>query len=549
MTRVAAILLVMSGAGEASPPVHAAPIVPAPPSVAAVDTPARAGSLDVSWAGSVDATGGYLVEHASATGEFTQTSVGMTTAHRINGLARGVTWRVRIRAVDAATGPSEPSGEVALRLPPLAARLMVRLQVAGGAVRACAGARAACVVETTRAGHLQLRASAPLELAGSRVELEIRHRQPGTRRFRTVGHRRFRLAAADVGAGAPLAAVVHHSGTWCTAVRLVDADDVVLAAEPPTCIRFRPPVEIGWAGDIVVGSRYGLPPNGGRNQFDHVARLLGAPDLMIGNYEGTLSRGGTPRCVEGAALCYLFQAPPERARNLRDAGFDVMNLANNHGLDYGEDSRRQTIRALARVGVGAAGLPGRVTIVQVEDTRVGIVGMSPYAGTTSMRSPDAVRSLVREARRRADIVVMCMHVGLEGPAGAHVPRGADYGTRTRAAARAAIDAGADVVFGSGPHVVRGVERWRGRYVVYSAGNFAGWRNFGGGGLLSQSGIVRMTFDHRGRPAAAAWDPVVLRGPGIPHPDRTGVVIRRVAALSRADFGRRAPRFERDGRFR
>jgi poly-gamma-glutamate capsule biosynthesis protein CapA/YwtB (metallophosphatase superfamily) len=313
-------------------------------------------------------------------------------------------------------------------------------------------------------------------------------------------------------------------------------------------VRHRPPIELGWAGDIVVGSHYGLPPNGGRDQFDAVDHLLRAPDLMIGNYEGTLSRGGRARCG-GGGLCYLFQAPPERARNLAAAGFDVMNLANNHALDFGEDSRRQTVRALERVGVRAAGLPGRVTIVRVEDTTVGIVGMSPYPGTTNMRSRSAVHALVASARRRADVVVVAMHAGLEGAAGAHVPRGADYGTDTRGAVHAAIDAGADVVFGSGPHVVRGVERYRGRYVVYSSGNFAGWRNFGLGGLTSQSGVVRMTFDHRGRPTAAAWDGVVLRGPGIPWPDRSGEVVRRVASLSRADFGRRAARFTRDGSFR
>ena len=162
------------------------------------------------------------------------------------------------------------------------------------------------------------------------------------------------------------------------------------------------------------------------------------------------------------------------------------------------------------------------------------------AGTCA--SCAAIRELVHAARRKGDVVVMAFHAGLEGAAGAHVPRGADYGTNTRAATHAAIDAGADVVFGSGPHVVRGVERYRGRYIVYSSGNFAGYRNFAIGGLTAQSGVVRMTFDSAGIPTAAAWDGVVLEGPGTPRPDRSGTVVRRVAALSNADFGRypRAP---------
>ena len=346
-----------------------------------------------------------------------------------------------------------------------------------------------------------------------------------------------------------LAGIVTAPGTWCLQASLVDqASGAVVLVRAPACVRHRPPIELGWAGDIVVGSHYGLPPNGGRSQFAAVDHLLRAPDLMIGNYEGTLSTGGSSRC-SGGPPCFIFQAPPERARNLRAAGFDAMNLANNHGLDKGADARRQTVTTLARYDMLAAGLPGRVTTVRVADTVVAIVGMSPYPGTTNMRSPAAIRELVHAARRKGDVVVMAFHAGLEGAAGAHVPRGADYGTNTRAATHAAIDAGADVVFGSGPHVVRGVERYRGRYIVYSSGNFAGYRNFAIGGLTAQSGVVRMTFDSAGIPTAAAWDGVVLEGPGTPRPDRSGTVVRRVAALSNADFGRNGARFTRDGSFR
>ena len=86
------------------------------------------------------------------------------------------------------------------------------------------------------------------------------------------------------------------------------------------------------------------------HQQAQVAPLLQRPDLMIGNYEGTLSRGGSSRC-SGGPLCYIFQAPPERARNLAIAGFDVMNLANNHALDYGSAARRQSVAALRAAGV------------------------------------------------------------------------------------------------------------------------------------------------------------------------------------------------------
>ncbi len=432
---------------------------------------------------------------------------------------------------------------------PSALTLASGMRDGDGPFAACAGLAAACPIGTPRGRVLELRASPPAAGAGARVTLEVSWRPPGSRRLRARAPRSMTLGADAAGATVALSSIVQAAGTWCVRARLLDpAGAVAAVTSAATCIRWRPPIELGWAGDIVIGSHYGLPPNGGRDQFRHVDHLLRAPELMIGNYEGTLSRGGSARC-SGGPRCFIFQAPPERARNLRAAGFDVMSLANNHGLDMGTDARRQTVRALEGVGIAAAGLPGRVRIVRVQDTTVGIVGMSPYPGTTNMRSPSAIRAIVGDARRRADVVVVAMHAGLEGAAGAHVPRGADYGTDTRGATRAAIDAGADVVFGSGPHVVRGVERYRGRYIVYSSGNFAGWRNFGIGRLTAQSGVVRMTFDHRGRPVAAAWDGVIIRGPGIPHVDRSGDVVRRVASLSRADFGRRAARFMRDGSFR
>ncbi|MCW2923290.1 MAG: poly-gamma-glutamic synthesis PgsA protein-like protein, partial [Thermoleophilia bacterium] len=131
----------------------------------------------------------------------------------------------------------------------------------------------------------------------------------------------------------------------------------------------------------------------------------------------------------------------------------------------------------------------------------------------------------------------------------HVPRGDDYGTQTRAALHAAVDAGADLVLGSGPHVVRGVERYHGSYIVYSSGNFAGWHNFGIGGLTAQSGVVDLSFDYRGHADGGTWHGVVVDPPGVPRPDRSGRVVRHVASLSRADFGRAGARFSSGGAFR
>ena len=434
-----------------------------------------------------------------------------------------------------------------------AVTLAVSVQLAPGVTRACAGAARPCTVEALPGVAFELRAAPAADGAGRVVDVELLHRVPGSRVFTATG-RRVALADAVVGRRFLLAQVDRRPGVTCLRATLHapaspdGSAPPVEAASGFACTRFRPPIEIGWAGDTVVGSEYGLPPDGGRSLFDAVRSLLRAPDLMIGNYEGTFGSGGSRRC-SGGALCYIFRSPVSRARTLPAAGFDVMNVANNHSLDYGSSGFAQTRSALSGVHLGVAGVPGQVLVEQVEDTRVAIVGVSPYPGMLSMRDLPALRSIVHAADRAGDVVVVTFHAGLEGAAGAHVPHGADYGTNLRAAVHAAVEAGADVVVGSGPHVVRGIERYRGTYIVYSSGNFAGWHTFSLGGLSSQSGVVRFTFDHTGRADGGTWDAVTIGAPGIPRPDRSGRITRRVAELSRADFGSAGVRFGRGGRFR
>jgi hypothetical protein len=147
-----------------------------------------------------------------------------------------------------------------------------------------------------------------------------------------------------------------------------------------------------------------------------------------------------------------------------------------------------------------------------------------------------------------------MHAGAEGADAIHVPSGTEYflGENrgdSRRFAHAVIDAGADLVVGSGPHVIRGVEWYHGRLIAYSTGNFAGYHNFGLGGTLSLSGIVRVTLRPDGSFVKGRWVPVRLVDPGLPRLDSSKGSLHLVALLSKEDFGRRGARFTADGRIR
>lgn len=312
---------------------------------------------------------------------------------------------------------------------------------------------------------------------------------------------------------------------------------------------------VAWVGDITPGSRYGVSPDSGRALFRAVRRDLQGPDLTIGNLEGTLSRGGSSKCgASDGGNCFSFQAPPGHAAGLAWAGFDAMNLANNHSFDFGAGAQRQTVAALHRRGIAHTGTPGRIAMVERRGVRVALMGFVPNAGTADLRDIAGARSLVRTASRHADLVVVLMHAGAEGVRAVRVPHGRERafgGDRgnTRGFSHAVVDAGADLVLGSGPHVLRGMERYRGKLIAYSLGNFAGWKNFSRGGLLSLSGLLAVSVTGTGEVVGGRMLPLRLEGPGVPRPDGSGAAARLVDRLGRLDFGRRAVRLRGDGTLR
>jgi hypothetical protein len=403
----------------------------------------------------------------------------------------------------------------------------------------CSGTTAPCV----RTSLARDRMVVDSDAAGV-VRIDRRYRAPGTRTFHTAASTNVALRSARSTnfAISSSALVGARPGTTCLRVFRSATE-----ASAWKCIRYRPAISIGWAGDITLGSSYGNAPGDGRSVFADVQRFLRGPDLMIGNYEGTLSRGGTSRC-SGGALCYIFQASPKYAKGLRWAGFDVMSVANNHALDKGANARRQTVAAIRAQHMGVTGLPNQVEIRQVADTKVGVVGFGFTEGTMLIRDLANVRRMVRFAARVADVVVVVAHPGEEGSAFQHVPYGDEGGRgNTRQFMHTAIAAGADVVFASGPHVVRGIEQIAGRLAFYSTGNFSGWKNFARGGASSNSGIVDVRLDHDGTFAGDAnFHGVRLVGPGTPTLAGGGSVVSLVRSLSRSDFGSHSPHIARDG---
>jgi poly-gamma-glutamate capsule biosynthesis protein CapA/YwtB (metallophosphatase superfamily) len=167
------------------------------------------------------------------------------------------------------------------------------------------------------------------------------------------------------------------------------------------------------------------------------------------------------------------------------------------------------------------------------------VAFAPYAYDADLLGLAAARSLIGRARREAAVVVVYLHAGAEGPGADHVTGreeyylGEDRGN-PEAFAHLAIDVGASLVIGSGPHVLRGMQFYKGHLIAYSLGNFAGYGNFATAGDLDLSVILHVTLSAAGRFQGARIYPVQFTGAGRPVPG--GGAVAFVARLSMEDFG-------------
>ncbi len=310
-------------------------------------------------------------------------------------------------------------------------------------------------------------------------------------------------------------------------------------------------VTIAAVGDMMLGNTPDLPPSPA-TYLDPVKPILGhGAQIVFGNLEGTLTTAPGSKCSPKSAgkTCFAFRDPPGYARYIAEAGFTVLNDANNHAMDFGPAGQAQTVQTIHAAGLAQTGLPGEITLVTAHGVRVAFLAFAPYGYTASLLDLPAARALIQKAARQAPVVVVYMHAGAEGSAADHVTgheetyAGEDRGN-PEAFAHQAIDAGASLVIASGPHVLRGMQFYRGHLIAYSLGNFAGYGNFGAGGTLSLSAILHVTLSASGQFEQGHLYPLQLSSRGQPIPG--GEATAFVTQLSQSDFGSTAARISAAG---
>ena len=242
--------------------------------------------------------------------------------------------------------------------------------------------------------------------------------------------------------------------------------------------------DINYENERSFNSRWQAEEGDATYFLRNVADLFGSDDLTVVNMEGTLTTSSTRQ-----DKTFAFKGPADYAQILVKGNVETASLANNHSRDYGEQSYTDTISALESAGIGTFGYD-RIDYREVNGVKVALIGTYELAKHLDIQ--DELKQNIKTAKENgAQLVAVYFHWGTEKetvPDETQIQLG-----------HIAIDEGADLVIGSHPHVIQGYEKYNGRYIVYSLGNFC----FGGNPNPSDKDcmIFQQTFTVTGNDVA------------------------------------------------
>jgi poly-gamma-glutamate capsule biosynthesis protein CapA/YwtB (metallophosphatase superfamily) len=328
--------------------------------------------------------------------------------------------------------------------------------------------------------------------------------------------------------------------------QISDASDIL---QPIPSIRKSPQpisqsVTIQAVGDVIPGtnypndrlpknSEYRLIPKSIRSHFQRA-------DILFGNFESTLTKHPYSSKDINKGQIFAFRSPPKYKKLLADARFNVLNIANNHALDFGDIGLRDTQNNLESVGIQTVGDKNQIILMEKNNIKIAMIGFAPYKFYNSIHNLNTAKLLIKEAQKKANIVVVSMHAGAEGNDAIHTKNKTEFFHGENRGnsilfARTMIDAGADLVLGHGPHVPRAMEIYNGKLIAYSLGNFLGYRTLSTVGKKGYSMILETKLNSQGNLESARIIPLLMNQEGIPHIDRNFRTVKLVQYLTKTDF--------------
>ncbi len=309
-------------------------------------------------------------------------------------------------------------------------------------------------------------------------------------------------------------------------------------------------ITVAAVGDIMMGTDYPLPKlpkKDGRFLFGESKGFLRKADIVFGNLEGPLCEEDFPekRAKEGES--YVFRTPPRYVKNLVDAGFNVVSLANNHAGDFGHKGMSSTKKVLKAAGIKYSSKAGEVAEFEINGIRIGLVALSFGPPPRSIVYPEKALEEIDLLSRKYDLLILSIHGGKEGGTALRTENEFEYfldeprGNLVQFA-HEAIERGADLILAHGPHVPRAIEIYQDRLIAYSLGNFCTYR---GMSLDKEKGYAPLLWVELGR------DGEFVRGgivsfiqfpPGGPKRDGEERAWALIKKLSQEDFPETSPFF-------
>jgi hypothetical protein len=307
-------------------------------------------------------------------------------------------------------------------------------------------------------------------------------------------------------------------------------------------------INIKAVGDVMLGSvtpKEILPMENGNEFVRSSAHLLEGADIVFGNLEGSFitDEMEPEKCSEASRkreTCYEFGMPDYLAVSLKNLGFNVMNLDNNHSEDYGHKGYLFTQEKLAELNIKFMPKKG-VAEFNINNVKIGLASFGYSETSHNISELENVKIVINSLNDKYDIIIVSFHGGAEGRDALHIKDstetflGENRGN-VIAFAHTAIDAGADIVIGHGPHVLRGMEVYKNKLIAYSLGNFLTYGNMNISGITGVNVILQAELENStGDFIRGQLISIQQVGNGIPSLDETNEGFHLIKNLTSKDI--------------
>jgi len=307
-------------------------------------------------------------------------------------------------------------------------------------------------------------------------------------------------------------------------------------------------IKIKAVGDVMLGSVTPgeiLPPYSGKEFVNSIGNLLSDADIVFGNLEGAIINDEMEpqKCSDNsrkAGNCYEFGMPEYLAPVLKELGFNVLNQDNNHSEDYGDEGYYFTQKKLRELGIKFMPKQGYAEFT-FGSKLVAVVAFGYSGSSNNISDLINVKSVIEDLDKKYDIIVASFHGGAEGKRATHVKDateiflGENRGNVYKFA-HTVIDAGADMVIGHGPHVLRAMEIYKNKLIAYSLGNFLTYGNMNVSGITGLNVILEADLDStNGDFVRGRLIPIEQVGYGVPRFDNSYGSVVNIRELISEDF--------------